>query len=308
MAYNFARFGDVANFGYSGTEVPQGFTTPITGLGGLFLHPEKSVLLFAPIVLLGLPALARLFRTDRTAAMLIAAHVGITLALAATWWDWGGGFTWGPRLFPAVPPIVASVAPWADERPVRRRAVAILLAVGFAVSAPSLLVGGGAQLAERSPPEEGPRIAAQYRLVPAAVGYTIDHLYDDGDGRDSTRVLYLWQVGAACRMGPAGLVASIVITVGLAIGAVLSIRRLMSEMRRTDGASLTPSDSARRHSAEAAVPDVRIGSELSAAGGERERVQPGRHDEEAAVPDRERQVLEDASEHRPEDVDPEGDG
>ena len=195
MAYNFARFGDVANFGYSGTEVPQGFTTPIlTGLGGLFLHPEKSVLLFAPIVLLGLPALARLFRTDRTAAMLIAAHVGITLALAATWWDWGGGFTWGPRLFPAVPPIVASVAPWADERPVRRRAVAILLAVGFAVSAPSLLVGGGAQLAERSPPEEGPRIAAQYRLVPAAVGYTIDHLYDDGDGRDSTRVLYLWQV------------------------------------------------------------------------------------------------------------------
>ena len=85
--------------GYSGTEVPQGFTTPIlTGLGGLFLHPEKSVLLFAPIVLLGLPALARLFRTDRTAAMLITAHVGITLALAATWWDWGGGFTWGPRL------------------------------------------------------------------------------------------------------------------------------------------------------------------------------------------------------------------
>lgn len=247
VAYNLLRFGDAANFGYSGTEVPQGFTTPIlTGLRGLLLHPEKSVVLFAPIVLLAAPALARLFRVDRTAAMLITAQAGITLALAATWWDWGGGFTWGPRLLiPAIPPLVAAVAPWADERRIRRRAVVWLFVAGFVISAPSLFVGGGAQLSERPPPEEGPRIIGQYRLVPDAVGYTLDHLYEDGKGRDPVRVLYLWQAGAAYRMGRAGLIASVVLTAGLVIGAVMSFRRLASELDRADAPRIVGNGSAR---------------------------------------------------------------
>lgn len=310
VAYNLARFGDVANFGYTGTEVPQGFTTPIlTGLQGLLLHPEKSVLLFAPIVILGPPALSRLFRVDRTAAVLITAQVGITLALAATWWDWGGGFTWGPRLLiPAIPPLVAAIPAWADARPVRRRAVACLLLVGFAVSAPSLLVGGGAQLAERPPPEEGPRIAGQFRLVPDAVDYTIDHLYEDQDGRDPTRVLYLWQAGAAYRIGPAGLLASIAITAGLAIGAVLSVRRLTNELRRADPMASAGGDLARADRADDVVVGAVIGGEPAPSGRERERVETARHDEEAAVADREREVLEHAAEHRTDDVDAEGDG
>ena len=241
LAYNVARFGDPTNFGYSGTEVPQGFTTPIfTGLGGLLLHPEKSVLLFAPIVLLGPPALIRLFRVDRLAAVLITAHLGVTLVLAATWWDWGGGFTWGPRLLiPAIPPLVAAVVPWAEERAHRTRAVVWLFVIGFAVSAPSLVVGGGAQLTERPPPEEGPRIAGQFRLVPETVGYTVEHLYEDEEGRDPARVLYLWQAGMAYRAGRPGLIASLAITVALLVGAVASLLRVVTHLSRANAGPAT---------------------------------------------------------------------
>lgn len=237
VAYNVARFGDAANFGYSGTEVPQGFTTPfLEGLRGLLFHPEKSVLLFAPIVLLAPPAVVRLFRVDRLAGTLITSQLVITTVLAATWWDWGGGFTWGPRLLiPAIPPLVAAVVPWADERAHRGRAVAWLFVVGFLVSAPSLVVGGGAQLTEEPPPEEGPRILAQYRLVPDAVAYTIDHLYEDEDGREPTRVLYLWQAGMAYRAGPRGLIASLGVTLVLLVAAVVARRRLLARLREVEG-------------------------------------------------------------------------
>jgi len=311
IAYNVARFGDPTNFGYSGTEVPQGFTTPIlVGLRGLLLHPEKSVLLFAPIVLLVPPALVRLFRVDRLAGTLITAQLLITVVLAATWWDWGGGFTWGPRLLiPAIPPIVAAVVPWADERAYRARAVAWLFVVGFVVSAPSLMVGGGAQLAEDPPPEEGPRIAGQYRLVPEAVAYTIDHLYEGEDGRDPTRVLYLWQAGMAYRVGRPGLVASLGITAVLLVAAGVTLRGLLARLRDVErGSDHAGSASGRRRGIREPHPDPRIHGELPAPGREGQEVQAGGGDEEPAMPDREREVLEDTAQHRPEDVHTEGGG
>jgi hypothetical protein len=230
LAYNVVRWGDLANFGYSDTPVPQGFTTPILeGLGGLLFHPEKSILLFAPVVVLVPFGLLHLWRRgERVAVWSILGAVVIAFALSATWWDWDGGFTWGPRLLiPGVVPAIAVVAPWADRTRSRRVLVVAAFAAGAIVTFPSLFVGGGAQLEDRPPPEHGPRILRQYELLPGTIAYTFDHLYEAPEGRDAARTLDLWQTGLAWRTGRLGLAAAIAASTALAVGAVLATRRLI---------------------------------------------------------------------------------
>jgi hypothetical protein len=230
LVYNVARWGDALNFGYTNTAVPQGFTTPLlTGLRSLVLNPEKSIVLFAPIVIVAPFALARLWRRQRTAFWLISVTVAVTLVLSATWWDWGGGFTWGPRLLlPALPLLVAPIAAWVDERRRRAVAAATLLILGAIVSLPSLLVGGGAQLEDRSPPEQGPRILRQYTLLPSTISYTVEHVYREPAGREPARVLYLWQAGLTYRAGRLGMAVSIAGSMLLAGVAFIEGRRLFS--------------------------------------------------------------------------------
>lgn len=233
--YNVVRWDDPLNFGYSGTEVPQGFTTPIVdGLGGLLFHPQKSLLLFAPIVLLVPFGLVQLWRSGaRIAFWIIVGNLVIALALSATWWDWGGGFTWGPRLLiPGVIPAVSALAPWADRSSGRRRAVVLLFALGALVSAPSLAVGGGAQLADQPRPREGPSIVRQYELVPPTIAYTSHHLYEEPGGRDPSRTLDLWQFALTWRLGPVGLVASLLVSCLIVMAGVLAILRLRREVAR----------------------------------------------------------------------------
>lgn len=75
-AYNLLRFGDLTQTGYK-EPVDPGFTTPILdGLDGLFLTSSKSVLLFAPLVLLvpwGVRAAWRSGGSEVTTAVAVAA-------------------------------------------------------------------------------------------------------------------------------------------------------------------------------------------------------------------------------------------
>ncbi len=65
VAYNLVRFGDALEFGYK-EPVDPGFTTPLwEGARGLLLSPEKSIVLFAPAVVLVPFALAALWRAGR---------------------------------------------------------------------------------------------------------------------------------------------------------------------------------------------------------------------------------------------------
>lgn len=241
VGYNVVRWGDPLNVGYVGTEVPQGFTTPILdGLRGLLLDPEKSVLLFAPIVLLIPLGLAELWRrAARVAFWMILSNLAIAFVLSATWWDWGGGFTWGPRLLiPGIVPALSAIAPWADRVGRRSRrlvVVAVLFGLGALVSAPSLVIGGGAQLADDPPPSEGPRIIRQAQLVPETVAYTLDHPFEDTDARDPSRTLDLWQFALAWQLGPPGLLASAVVSCVLVGGVVFGLRRLRREVAFSTG-------------------------------------------------------------------------
>lgn len=106
--YNLARFGTPLASGYA-SEASL-FTTPLlVGLHGLLLSPGKSVLLYAPPLLLALPGAAALWRRGERAAVLLALGLFLShLLLYAGWGEWEGGGVWGPRfLLPVVAPLLA---------------------------------------------------------------------------------------------------------------------------------------------------------------------------------------------------------
>jgi len=119
--YNLARFGTLLASGYASEGSL--FTTPLAvGLYGLLLSPGKSVLLYAPPLLLALPGAWALWRRGERGVVLLALGLFLShLLLYARWGEWQGGGVWGPRfLLPVVAPL-------------------LLLAAGLFASAPTVI-------------------------------------------------------------------------------------------------------------------------------------------------------------------------
>lgn len=111
--YNLARFGTVLATGYASEGAL--FTTPLAeGLYGLLLSPGKSVLLYAPALLLALPGGVALWRRGERPVVLLALGLFLShLLLYAQWGEWAGGGVWGPRfLLPVVAPLLLLGAGW----------------------------------------------------------------------------------------------------------------------------------------------------------------------------------------------------
>ena len=109
--YNLARFGTLLASGYASEGAL--FTTPLAvGLYGLLLSPGKSVLLYAPPLLLALPGAWALWRRDERGVVLLALGLFLShLLLYARWGEWQGGGVWGPRfLLPVVTPLLLLAA------------------------------------------------------------------------------------------------------------------------------------------------------------------------------------------------------
>jgi hypothetical protein len=241
LAYNLLRYGDPLTFGYQDV----GFTTPpLDGAGGLLFNPLKSVFLFAPIVLLLPFALRDLWSRNRPAFLLIVANLATTFATAALWFAWHGGWSWGPRLLlPGLIPAIAAIGPWISTRP-RQRVAALLLAAGFVVSFPALIVSTQAQQLEVPPvppethfldtqPLQSPSVGRQVELIPSRVRYSVEHLYEDHPGgTERLRSLSLWQLGMARVMGRTGLALAAAGTVLLLLTGVVAFRRLSDAVRQ----------------------------------------------------------------------------
>lgn len=253
--YNLLRFGDLTQTGYK-LPVDPGFTTPLLdGLDGLFLTSSKSVLLFAPLVALvpwGVRAVWRYGgtlmtgaadvaacgdtgRRVRVALVLLVANAVLTLATAATWWSWMGGWSWGPRLLlPGLIPLLVVLGPWLttvarDGVPPLTtwpgRAFAAACAAGLAVSASTMLVSPQAQLLDRPVPDPGPSITRQYAMVPSRVSALKDPA-DPVDGGDQKKLVPVWQVALARESGTKAYLAGVLGTlVLLGVGGV-GARRL----------------------------------------------------------------------------------
>lgn len=223
IAYNLIRFGDPLTFGYEPPADP-GFTTPLAeGASGLLLSPEKSILLFAPAIVLAPFALAALWRRERAATALLIGLFATTFVLAATWHSWMGGWSWGPRLvIPGVAVLLVALGPWIGDHATRLRLAGGLFAVGFLLSFPAVLAPAGAQLLDRAPRSDGPQIVRQFtQLGPLArrsIAASGDRSARDDDYR---RHLALWQAGVVRQFGAIGWLFALL---GTAAGLTLLAR------------------------------------------------------------------------------------
>ncbi len=102
------RAADIAR-GKTGVADP--WQTPFGfGLAGLLVSPSRGLFIFSPLFVLSFVALVPIFdlRSDRFATLrpLAIAALGL-IAIAAKWFDWWGGWTYGYRPLVDVTPLLA---------------------------------------------------------------------------------------------------------------------------------------------------------------------------------------------------------
>jgi len=221
--FNWVRFDDPLKFGYAG----EGFHGDALVAGkGLLFGSTKSVLLFAPCIVLVPFALWSLRSKARTVCALMAANLILVFGTNLLWHDWRGGWSWGPRLLlTGVVPALPALAPWIRGVRARVYLVVGLFALGFLVSLPAMVVPTQAQqLDDRAVPRTAPAVARQYELIEPTARYTADHLYNKAPpGSGSHRkYLWLWQVNMSRALGRKGLFAAALLTAVLAVFAALA--------------------------------------------------------------------------------------
>jgi len=137
---NQALFGSFFDFGYpaaaEGGKRLNSFDTPLAvGLAGFLFSPGKSVLLFAPPLLLAVPGVVRLARRSRGLAVVAGLTPVVYVLFYACYTQWEGGYCFGPRyLLPMIPLLGLGLGPMLEEGGgIVRRLAVILGAAGFLV-------------------------------------------------------------------------------------------------------------------------------------------------------------------------------
>ena len=239
VAYNLLRFGEALEFGYR-EPVDPGFTTPLwEGAGGLLLSPEKSVLLFAPAILLVPLAAVAAWRRERATTAIVLALFAVVFVLDATWHSWEGGWAWGPRLLiPGVAVVLVLLGPWIGDSVRRLRVAGALFAAGFVLSFCAVLAPLGTQLLgpqdalRKREGTDGPQIARQYAAVPALARRTIDASGAPGIPPDANRrYINLWQALFYLEFGRAGFAAALAGTAALLAALLWSARHAVRSIR-----------------------------------------------------------------------------
>jgi len=112
--YNYARYGDVLQTGYLPQEK---FSTPwLEGISGLLVSPGRGLFLYAPILLVSLPAIPAFVKRHRLEAALALLVSASYVLLYGRWFFWHAGYAWGPRfLVPMVPFAVILMAPLVEK-------------------------------------------------------------------------------------------------------------------------------------------------------------------------------------------------
>ena len=113
LFYNHLRFGDWLETGYHFAVGQEGFSTPLWwGMAGLLISPARGLFWYSPPLLLALWGLPRFFRRQRPLTILMSAVILTQLVIFSLWWEWWGGYGWGPRLLlPIVPYLMLWTLP-----------------------------------------------------------------------------------------------------------------------------------------------------------------------------------------------------
>jgi hypothetical protein len=117
VLYNVVRYGNPLNTGYLPEESFSG--NWLHGIVGLLISPGRGLFLYAPPLLLALPAIPALLRRHRPEALLTWGVILCHLLLYGKWFMWHGGYAWGPRfMVPTLPFFIVGITPvieWAKE-------------------------------------------------------------------------------------------------------------------------------------------------------------------------------------------------
>ncbi len=110
---NALRFGGFLNTGYSFVPGEEGFTSPLWwGALGLILSPARGLLWYTPTSLLAIAGWRKFSRTQPVLGWTLLAVAGAHLIVFGLWWEWWGGYTWGPRfLLPLMPCLSLAALP-----------------------------------------------------------------------------------------------------------------------------------------------------------------------------------------------------
>lgn len=177
--YNQVRFGSPFESGYSPT-------FGIEGFWGLTLSPGGSLVLYVPIVLVGLAGLWIMRRgRERAAAVLVGGQFLLFFLFFASLDDWPGGRAYGPRyMVPSIALLsVATSVAFARASAGWRRVLLVVLVASSVVQLPGVLVDysrvsrGGVQLVEQhhhlASAAIGACAAAALRAVPQNARYLL---------------------------------------------------------------------------------------------------------------------------------------
>jgi hypothetical protein len=115
------------------------------GIYGLIFSFNKGIVFYAPLLVLVPVGLWVMRRSQGGEAMLIAGATLAYICLFAKFYNWGGGWSWGPRyLMPMVPLLMVPVARAAAAARVWRCAGVGLFTCGLLVNGAGVLVDGDA--------------------------------------------------------------------------------------------------------------------------------------------------------------------
>jgi len=141
LSRNAHLFGNAFDFGYpkvtdGGISTDVRFDTPLwKGLYGFILSPGKSVLVFAPPLLLAVFGLKRLWKIERGVATVATLFPIVYLSFFVRYSSWEGGYCVGPRyLVPSIALACLGLGPaLAAGSKLARRFVPILFGLGVLV-------------------------------------------------------------------------------------------------------------------------------------------------------------------------------
>ena len=140
--YNAVRFGNPLDTGYLRDQTA-GFGSVWAGALGLIVSPGGSVLLYSPLLVLGVIALVELGRDDRHSATLLGGVALVLFGFYASLEHWDADRSYGPRyLLPVIPLLCLPLARWFGRAPgeARRRLVISGLVLSIIVQLPGVLV------------------------------------------------------------------------------------------------------------------------------------------------------------------------
>jgi hypothetical protein len=99
---NYHYYGSICNFGYG--EEQKRFSTPFfEGLFGYLFSPSKSIFIFSPLIIFSFYSFSSFLKSHKIVCIYISLIFFSYIFLFSQWWDWSGGWCFGPRLIiPAV--------------------------------------------------------------------------------------------------------------------------------------------------------------------------------------------------------------